>query len=80
MKVKHYNLVKNILISSLTAVQYYGYVVEAIPAKTKWIATFCIFALMIVLLRDADEHFRRKEKERNRTVVPEMKMSAPDRT
>lgn len=53
-------MIKNLIIASLVATHYYGYVIEGVKLMPKIFATVAILVLMLILLRDADKYFLRE--------------------
>ena len=68
-----YHMIKNIMIASAGSVLYYQSIAN-IPKTTTWIGTITFFAMMMVLLNDADKHFARRKDRRE--SCQEKKMSA----
>ena len=58
--MKRYNMIKNLMIASATAVLYWGEVIENVGIVPKVFGTVAIFALMLILLRDGDKHYLRE--------------------
>ena len=69
--MKRYNKFKNIMLAAATAYVYYGCVVDGVGAFNKIFATVCIFALVLIVLRDADRAAIERAKERRRKKVAE---------
>ena len=62
--MKRYNKLKNLMLASATAALYYSMVVESVPMFNKVFGTACLFALMFILMCDADKAFIKYAKER----------------
>ena len=60
--MRRYNMIKNILLGSLIATMYYGYVLENIPALAKVIGTAAVFVAVVMLMCNADKEYLRKRK------------------
>lgn len=58
--MKRYNMIKNIMLASATAVLYWGYVLESVGIVPKVFGTLTIFVAILALLRDADKQFMRE--------------------
>ena len=69
--MKRYNMIKNLMIASATATLYFGWILDGVDTFKKIFATVCIFALIFLLMHDADRAMIREAQERRRKKVEE---------
>lgn len=83
MKLRTYNMIKNIMLGSCAATFYNLNLVADIPVVKEVVGTAAVFVAMVVLLRDADSAFikarkeqRKAKRETEQVEVSEKEMSA----
>ena len=66
MKLRSYNMIKNIMLGSCAATFYNLNLVADIPVVKEVVGTAAVFVAMVVLLRDADSAFIKARKEQRK--------------
>ena len=66
MKLRSYNMIKNIMLGSCAATFYNLNLVADIPVVNEVVGTAAVFVAMVVLLRDADSAFIKARKEQRK--------------
>ena len=72
MRLRTYNLIKNIMLGSCAATFYNMSIVESVPVVKEVMATVAVFGMMVTLLSDADKVIFKYKRQARKAEQGEM--------